>query len=759
MAAVKATSEYQLAGLDCASCASMLERSVAQLDGVVEASINFNTSTLHISGSPNKHEVLERVEALGYKLIADSDKDVHQADVEHRASGMAGFLRYLLTSRESTFALAGSVLLVASAPLTLLSSSPAAIRFAWGLRVLVVALVGYSIAWRGIRSLAVGRQITINLLMSIAALGALLIGEVGEAATVIVLFAIGEALEGHTVERARDSLRSLLTLAPEKATVLRPCIGCEEHLGQDGYLGGSCPFCGPRETTIPVKEVQLGDLVCIRPGVRIPVDGRIVSGTSSIDQSPITGESVPVTKSIGDEVFAGTINGVGVLEVHVTHLAADSTINRIVRLVKQAQSQRAPIERVIDRFARWYTPAVVMAAVLVTAVPPLLFGAPFLDTPDGTRGWFYRGLALLIVACPCALVISTPVTVVSTLAGLARRSVLVKGGIFLDVLARIKTFVFDKTGTLTEGQPMVMQVHAAGCLPNQGRCESCDEMLALAAAVERRSEHLLAQAILAEARKRDLLHRYPSAESVQTLAGRGIQGTINGTKIMVGSHTLFHDQYLGCEMFHRQIVAAEAEGQTIMLVSKDGEALGFISVADTPRPSSRVALQDLKDIDPPTRIVMLTGDNPTVANAVAQRIGVIDEVQANLLPEDKVERIRNLETLYGPIAMVGDGINDAPALAAATVGVAMGGEGTDQAMETADVILMKDDLTCLSEAVKTSRRARGVIRQNIALSLVVKAVFLLLTLPGWTTLWLAVFADMGASLTVTLNGMRMLRPR
>jgi Cd2+/Zn2+-exporting ATPase len=427
-----------------------------------------------------------------------------------------------------------------------------------------------------------------------------------------------------------------------------------------------------------------------------------------------------------------------------------------VRLVEQAQAQRAPIERFIDRFAAWYTPAVVILAALVAILPPLLFNAPFLDT-NGTHGWLYRALALLIVACPCALVISTPVTLVSALTSLAQRGILVKGGAFLDVLARARLFAFDKTGTLTLGQPAVIQARSVDCLPDAWRCAACDDMLALAATVESRSEHPLAQAIVAEAEVRQLAHTYPTAEAVQSLAGQGVQGISNGSRILVGSHDLFHarDDTLDRQL-HDDIQNALDEGQTVMLVGKDDSLLGFVSVADTLRPTSSEALRKLKAIDAHIHTVMLTGDNPSVASKVAVSIGNLDEVRAGLLPENKLEAVRELQAVHGLVVMIGDGVNDAPALAAADTGIAMGGAGSAQAMETADVVLMQDDLTHLPDTVRTSRRSQAIIKQNIAFSLVLKAAFLLLTLTGYASLWMAVFADMGASLLVTLNGMRML---
>jgi Cd2+/Zn2+-exporting ATPase len=664
-----------------------------------------------------------------------------------------GFVRFLLSGRETTIALAAGVALLLSLPLSWVDGAD---WVATGLHVGVAALAGWPIALSGLRALLRARKVTINLLMSIATVGALLIGETGEAATVIVLFAIGEALEAYTGERARDSLRGLLALAPQEATVLRPCLDCEEHMGQGGYTGGLCPFCGAHETRVPVGEVRVGEAVLAQPGERIPVDGRVVRGESAVNQAPITGESIPVAKRTGDEVFAGTVNGEAALEIEVTRPAADSTLSRIVRLVEQAQAQRSPAERLVDRFARWYTPAVVALAALIALGMPLLLGGPFFDAPDGTRGWLYRGLALLIVSCPCALVISTPVTVASALTGLARRGVLVKGGAHLDSLARARVFAFDKTGTLTLGQPGVILARTLVCPPELLRCEACDDLVALAAAVERRSGHPLAAAVVAEAEARGLAHRYASATSVQALAGQGVQGRVEGRTVTVGSHALFDESYPHPDALCEGARVAENSGQTVMMVGQGEEVRGFIAVADTLRRASREALHALKRIDPAIRTVMLTGDNPAAAEAIAAAVGV-DEVRAELLPEDKVDVVRALQAEHGAVAMVGDGINDAPALASATVGVAMGGAGTAQAMETADVVLMQDELGRLPDAVRTGRSARRVIAQNVALSLGIKAAFLVMVLAGLATMWMAVFADMGASLLVTLNGMRLLR--
>ena len=755
--------QYSIQGMDCADCALSLERSLAQIEGVEKLNISYTTGLLDASGNFNPQDVLRRIEAMGYRAVTPNSS----IESGPRGAGVSagrilphlpGFLGYMYSAPQTRLAMLGGLLLLVSLPLSLFPDvSPHVAWVITALHVSAAVIAGFPIANRGVRALFIGRQMTIDLLMSIATLGAMLIGETGEGATVVMLFAIGEALEGYTAERARKSLRSLLALKPDVAHVLHACIDCSEHMGQAGYSGGPCPICGEHETTVPVDQVAVGERVIVRPGELIPVDGHITRGVSLVSQAPVTGESVPVSKSPGDKVYAGTLNGDTVLEVTVTNLASHSTISRIVRLVEQAQSERAPIERFIDRFAAWYTPAVVILAMLVAILPPLLFHAPLLDT-NGVHGWLYRALALLIIACPCALVISTPVTLVSSLTSLARQGVLVKGGAFLDVLARAHLFAFDKTGTLTRGHPSVTLARSVDCEPDAWRCAACDDMLALAATVERRSEHPLAQAIMAEVEARQLAHTYPAAEAVRSLAGQGVQGISNGSHILVGSHDLFHarDDELDRDL-HVDIQTAVDEGQTVMLVGKDDSLLGYVSVADAPRPTSHEALRQLKMIDPHIHTVMLTGDNTAVANKMAASLGSLDEVRAGLMPEEKLEAVRSLQTKHGLVVMVGDGVNDAPALAAANVGIAMGGAGSAQAMETADVVLMQDDLTHLPEAVRTARKASRIIKQNIAFSLALKAVFLLLTLPGWATLWMAVFADMGASLLVTLNGMRMLR--
>jgi Cd2+/Zn2+-exporting ATPase len=624
--------------------------------------------------------------------------------------------------------------------------------------------------WVALRS---GQGLDMNVLMTLAAVGAFIIGEYGEAATVIVLFSLGEALEGFTMERARDSIRQLMLLAPAEATLLQGCVDCDPHKGQPlpddsgVYESGLCPWCGQHEQVVPVEALDIGDLILVKPGERIPMDGVVRAGHSAVNQAPITGESVPVEKEAGDEVFAGTINGEGALEIEITRLAEDNTLSRLIHLVEEAQAQKTPAQRFVDRFARVYTPAVVVGAVLIAAVPPLFFGQPFLDPATG-HGWLYRSLTMLVIACPCALVIATPVTVVSAISNLARRGVLVKGGLHLEKLGRIEVMAFDKTGTLTHGHPQVTEMLCTdeACRQQADEdCDPCDQMLALAAAVERRSNHPLAGAIVRAAEERGVPDL--EAKNVTSLPGRGIHGNVEGKQAVVGSHDLFHQGAAEINLeaycpspqqeanFCDRIQELEASGQTVMLVGWDENLLGLLAVSDPPREGSQSALEQIHRAGI-RHTVMLTGDNASVAHAVAQSIG-IDDVRAGLMPAQKLEAVQALQREFGQIAMVGDGVNDAPALAAADLGIAMGGAGTDQAIETADIALMADDLAQLPFAIRLGRKAVSTIQFNIWFALLIKAVFLVTAFFGIATLWMAVFADMGASLIVTINGMRLLR--
>jgi Cd2+/Zn2+-exporting ATPase len=797
--------QLKVAGMDCGSCAMTIEKAVAAVPGVAAVRVDFTTETLRASGTASRDDIEARVRMLGYR-IADERQPVQLPQRDLR--GFAGFLQFLATERRTRIALLGTLLIVIAAGLSPLVGTLALD----GILLATVAIAGLPIFVKGLRSLLVARQVTIDLLMGIAAVGAVGIGEVGEAAAVVLLFTLGEALEAYSAERSRDALRSLMSLQPDEATVLEAHAdshGDDEHAdcadhaareepghghqhrvaqgapgghahldehGDDHACDGTHAHSGPQSQAAPAAghgtahvhqrrtpsaSVPVGARVLVRPGERIPLDGRVTDGSSGVNQAAVTGESIPVARGVGDEVLAGTVNGSGVLTIEVTRPAGDSTVTRIAKLVERALAERTPAERFIDRFARWYTPLVVGLAALIVAVPVLVFGQPLLDTADGTHGWLYRGLAMLIIACPCALIISIPVTVVSALTRLAQKGVLVKGGAQLDRLAGVDIVAFDKTGTLTAGRPAVTAVRGPDCAHEDAvpeDCETCDDIVATAAAVEAVSEHPLAQAVMSRAAHRGLMYRNGTAVSVTAHAGKGVSGEVGGQRVTVGHHELLdHPEQCG-DAICDTAGMAQAGGKTVMLVGRGRDLLGFIGVEDQPRADSGTALRELHALDSRLRTVMLTGDNQRVAEAIGQQIGGIDEIRAGLMPADKLGAIRQLQQ-RGVVAMVGDGINDAPALAQADVGIAMGGGGTAQAMETADMVLMRDDIRAVPMALRISRYTRSVVKQNIALSLGLKLLVLALAIPGLASLWLAVLADVGATLLVTLNGMRLLRAR
>jgi Cd2+/Zn2+-exporting ATPase len=574
-------------------------------------------------------------------------------------------------------------------------------------------------AWRSLGT----RALDINVLMLIAVVGAGALGEWFEAAAVVWLFGVAQLLEVLSMDRARRAIRSLMEVAPAQALVLR----------------------AGREVILPAIEVRVGDILILRPGDRAPVDGVIHLGESAFDESPVTGESRPIEKSPGDPVYAGTINGTGAIEVEATRVAADSTIARIIHLVEHAQKQRAPVQTFVDRFARRYTPAVVLLAATLAVAGPLVtggwsgFGAEF-------GVWSYRALALLVVACPCALVISTPVSIVSALTAAARQGVLIKGGVHLERLGGVKSVAFDKTGTLTHGHVTVTDV-----LGLDG--SSPESVLAVAAALEARSEHPIGRAIVHRARIDGL--EVPAGASFRALPGLGAEATVAEAPAIVGSHRLFEARQLCTPALHACVDDVERRGGTAVLVGHGGLPLGVISLTDELRTSGRDAVGQLREAGI-ERIVLLTGD--VRASADRARVGAgLDEAHAELLPSQKVEAIHALRAQYGPVAMVGDGINDAPALAAADVGIAMGAAGTDVALETADVVLMSDDLAKLPYALSLGRATLANIRQNVTIALGLKVAFVVLAATGLATMWMAIVADTGASLLVTANSLRLLR--
>ncbi len=753
---------FEIEGIDCADCAKTIERGVGRLDGVTGCRVSFSSARLYVDGAVAEPAIIERVRDLGYDVAEPSAAGQEKPS----ASRPDSFLHYMWSSRETRLALLAAVMILPGLIIGEIMGQEALWVNVLAIGALLAA--GLPVARSAWRALRINHEININVLMTVAAIGAVFIGAYVEAGMVMVLFAIGEALEGYTAARARHSIRSLMEVVPNTATRLT-----------DG-----------RSESVSVDDLALGERILVKPGERIPMDGEVLTGSSTVNQAPITGESRLIEKTAGDPVFASTVNGTGALEIEVTHLAADNTISRVIRLVEEAQEQRAPTQRLVDRFAAVYTPAVMVLALLVATIPPLLFGQPFLNPADGSFGWLYRGLTLLVVACPCALVISTPVTVISAISNAARHGVLIKGGVYMEALAGVNAVAMDKTGTITYGQPAVEAVRAVNCSANGSApyegilaliapgaeqaecgcadtccdspqavadCAACEELIALASAVELRSEHALGRAIVNAAQSQGIALRYQPEASVTALAGEGVRGSVNGASIFIGSHRYF-DREVPHSDEHCRLAQADAErGATPVMVSVDDTYRGTIIVSDTVRASSATAIGDLHAAGV-EHIVMLTGDDPATAAVIADEVGVTD-VRAGLLPAQKLDAVAALREQYGAVAMVGDGINDAPALAAAEVGIAIGGAqgGTGQAMESADIVLMNDDMGRLPYVYQLSRATRHTIWFNIAFSIGIKLLFMVLVIMGLGTMWMAVLADVGTALLVTLNGMRLLR--
>ena len=704
--------ELRVHGMDCAGCAGTVRHALEQIEGIQDIHVDVLSGQVRVrysEGQVAHGDLSGAIERVGYLVDDGSACPEVEAATPTSFRGRRGrLLMTVVAGIGLGFALVAGQLRVPSA-LTL------------GLLALSTIAGGWFVVPRGLMA-AMNRALDMNFLMSIAAAGAWVIGEATEAAATLFLFALAELLEAHSMDRARNAIKALMDLSPAVATVVR----------------------GDEEVRVSVDAIAVGEIVVARPGEKIPVDGKVTDGRSGVNQASITGESMPVEKVVGSEVFAGTLNERGVLRIRSSKPAGDTTLARIIHAVEEAQASRAPSQTFVNRFARIYTPAVVAVALLIAIVPPLLMFGDW-DT------WIYRALAMLVVACPCALVISTPVSIVSGLTGAARLGVLIKGGIHLERAGAVTTVAFDKTGTLTEGKPSVTDVAVL-----DGRPQS--EIIRLALGVERHSEHPLATAVLEHGRSRAIV--VPRSSDFEALPGRGARARVNGEMVYLGNERLGAELGIVGPAVQAALGRFEREGKTAVLIAaeRDGAGVhpvGVIAIADQVRPEARAALAALHTAGV-RRTVMLTGDNAGTARAVAERLGV-DEYHAQLLPEDKVRVVREFETRGERVAFVGDGVNDAPALAAATVGVAMGAAGTDVALETADIALMADDLSKLAVAVRLSRRTLRIIKQNVAFSIAIKAVFLVLALGGWATLWMAVLADMGASLLVVGNGLRALR--
>jgi Cd2+/Zn2+-exporting ATPase len=714
---------FRIRGMDCAEEVAILKREVGPLVGG-EQNLTFDLlkakMTVNVGREVPDGDISKRIARTGMEaqVWQEATEDLAPEGFWRRRG------RTLLTVTSGLAALAGFLAHAAlsggvsqafgSEGLGVAGGVPLVSRALYVLAILAGTWPVLPKAWFALRRL----RPDMNLLMTIAVLGAVGIGEWLEAATVAFLFSLSLALESWSVGRARRAVAALVDLTPQTARV--------RHA--DG-----------REEEVPAERVEVGALFWVKPGERIPLDGRVVRGTSEVDQAPITGESTPVPKEPGGEVFAGTINGDGALEVEATKGAQDTTLAHIVRMVEEAQARRAPSEQWVEKFARIYTPAVLGVALAVLLVPPLLFGA-------GWDEWIYRALVLLVIACPCALVISTPVSIVAALAAAARHGVLIKGGLFVEAPARIRAVALDKTGTLTQGRPTVVEV-----VPLAGHDERT--LLEVVGALESRSDHPLARAVLAYVKDRGIEVR--PADDFQNVQGKGATGRFAGKDYWLGSHRYLVERGQETSDIQGRLEAMSRAGRSAVVVGTGDHVCGLIAVADAVRPESKKAVQALRDAGVET-VVMLTGDNRGTAEAIGAETGV-DAVRAELLPAEKVTAIEELLARYGTVAMIGDGVNDTPALARATLSVAMGAAGSDAAIETADVALMSDDLAKLPWLIHHSRRTLRVIHQNITFSLSVKTVFVILTFAGFASLWTAIAADMGASLLVIGNGLRLLR--
>ena len=695
---------YRVEGFSCAGCAGTFEKNVKKLDGVSDAKVNFGASKITVEGSTTV-EALEKAGAFE-KLKVRPEQDRSAPQTEEAGIKQTFIQKHMTVIGSLLFLIFGLISQGVNGGDNLVTVLAFATSMVVG---------GYSLFKQGLINLS-RLQFDMRTLMTIAVIGAAIIGEWTEGAIVVILFAISEALERFSMDRARQSIRSLMDIAPKEALIKR----------------------NGQEMTVRVEEIAIGDVMIVKPGQKLAMDGVVVAGHSSVNQAAITGESIPVEKHQNDDVFAGTLNEEGLLEVRVTKHVEDTTISKVIQLVEDAQAERAPSQAFVDRFAKYYTPAIILVAALVAILPPLFMAGDW-------QTWIYQGLAVLVVGCPCALVISTPVAIVTAIGNAAKHGVLIKGGVYLEEAGSLKAIAFDKTGTLTKGVPAVTDLSIVADIDK-------NDLLKIVAALESRSQHPLASAIVKKAEEEHVLYKNVNVENFSSITGKGVTGVIDGETYFIGSPKLFEDKIKEQSEVIKQL---QDQGKTVMVVGTGQTILALIAVADEVRDSSRSVISALHEIGIRTTI-MLTGDNKGTAQAIAGQIGLTD-VKAELMPEDKLSYMKEFKKKHGKVAMIGDGVNDAPALAASTVGIAMGGAGTDTALETADIALMGDDLQKLPYTVKLSRRALTIIKQNITFSLGIKLLALMLVVPGWLTLWIAILADVGATLLVTANGLRLLR--
>nr|WP_312755442.1 heavy metal translocating P-type ATPase [Bacillus mobilis] len=707
---------YRVEGFSCANCAGKFERNVKEIPGVQDAKVNFGASKISVTGETTIAE-LEKAGAFeNLKVSMDTPSYRSKAPTSDNSDEpvektVPFYKKHSTLLYATLFIVFGYLSQYVNGEENLITSL---------LFVASIVIGGFNLFKIGFKNLT-RFDFDMKTLMTVAVIGAAFIGEWAEASIVVILFAISEALERYSMDKARQSIRSLMDIAPKEALIRR----------------------NGQEIEVNVDDIEIGDIMIVKPGQKIAMDGVVVSGLSAVNQAAITGESVPVSKTVNDEVFAGTLNEEGLLEVKITKYVEDTTISKIIHLVEEAQGERAPSQAFVDKFAKYYTPIIMVIAALVVIVPPLFF--------DGSwETWVYQGLSVLVVGCPCALVISTPISIVSAIGNAAKKGVLIKGGIYLEEMGSLKAIAFDKTGTLTKGIPVVTNFDL------MSKQKDSKEILAIITALEYRSQHPLASAIIKRAEEENVSFKEINVDAFSAITGKGIKGEVNGTLYYIGSPKLFQELNVVIpENIEGNIKKLQNEGKTAMILGTEKEILAVIAVADEVRESSQEIIEKLHNMGV-KKTIMLTGDNKGTANAIGHHVGV-SEIQAELMPEDKLSYIKQLRKDYGNVAMVGDGVNDAPALAASTVGIAMGGAGTDTALETADVALMADDLRKLPFTIKLSRKALNIIKANIAFAILIKLVALLLVIPGWLTLWIAIISDMGATLLVALNGLRLMR--
>src|SRR5690625_811806 len=705
---------YQVQGFSCANCAGKFERNVKELPGVQDAKVNFGASKISVYGETSIEE-LEKAGAFENLKVAPDErrKQASEGIQEGKKEEKVPFYKKhgtLLTS--ALFLVFGYLSLFVNGEENIVTTL---------LFLASMVIGGLSLFKVGLQNL-LRFEFDMKTLMTVAVIGGAIIGEWAEVAVVVILFAISEALERFSMDRARQSISSLMDIAPKEALVRR----------------------NGQEIMIHVNDIVDGGIMIVKPGQKIAMDGVVVNGDYAVNQAAITGESVPVAKTLDDDIFAGTLNEEGSLEVKITKQVEDTTISKVIHLVEEAQGERAPAQAFVDKFAKYYTPIIMVIAALVAIVPPLFFGGSW-DT------WVYQGLAVLVVGCPCALVISTPISIVSAIGNAAKKGVLIKGGVYLEELGSVKAIAFDKTGTLTKGVPVVTDFKVVNDQVEE------KELFSIITALEYRSQHPLASAIMKKAEQDNISYSDVRVEDFTSITGRGIQGTINRTIYYIGSPRLFRELNVSdfSLEFENKVKVLQNQGKTAMIIGTEQTILAVIAVADEVRETSKDVIQKLHQLGIKNTI-MLTGDNKGTADAIGAHVSVSD-IQSELMPQDKLVYIKEMKAEYGNVAMIGDGVNDAPALAASTVGIAMGGAGTDTAIETADIALMGDDLSKLPFAVRLSRKTLNIIKANITFAIGIKLIALLLVIPGWLTLWIAILSDMGATILVALNSLRLMR--